>query len=61
MKYDSLRKTERNREIRAFARSHTRWSQAEIAARFGVSRPTISRILAIKRMRDDTPWRGGRV
>jgi len=45
MKYDSLRKTKRDNQIRRFAIKHPDWSQQEIANKFGVSRPTISRIL----------------
>lgn len=44
-KYDSLRKTERNNEIRMFARKHSNWSHQEIANKFEVSRPTITRVL----------------
>ena len=48
-KYDSMRKKERNDEIRAYAKKHPDHSQQEIADHFadkyGISRPTISLIL----------------
>ncbi len=44
-RYDSLRKTDRDNGIRRFARKHKTWSHQEIADRFGMSRPNISRIL----------------
>jgi len=48
-KYDGLRKTKRDNNIRAFARKHPDWSHQEIADKFGTSRPNISRILAPKK------------
>jgi len=44
-KYDSLRKTERDKEIRQYAKKHPTFSQQEIADKFGISRSNISRIL----------------
>ncbi len=45
MKWDGLRKTERDKEIRLFMRQHPGWSQQEVADKFGLSRSNISRIL----------------
>lgn len=44
-KYDSLRKTTRDNEIRRYAKKHPNYSQQEIADKFGISRSNISRIL----------------
>ncbi len=45
-RYDSLRKTGRDEEIRRFAKiEHPDWSQQEIADHFNLSRSNISRIL----------------
>lgn len=44
-RYDSLRKTARDEEIRRFAKEHDDWSHQEIADHFGISRSNVSRIL----------------
>lgn len=44
-RYDSLRKTKRDNEIREFAKLHPDWSQQEIANEFHLSRSNIARIL----------------
>lgn len=44
-KYDSLRKTKRDNEIRRYAKQHPTHSHQEIADRFGISRSNITRIL----------------
>lgn len=47
-KYNGLRKTSRDNEIRAFAKKHPDWSHQELANKFRVARSNISRILAGK-------------
>ncbi len=43
-RWDGLRKTERDAEIRLFIRQHRSWSEFEVAQKFGMSRSNISRI-----------------
>ena len=44
-KYDSLRKVKRDNEIRQYAKRHPTHSHQEIAAKFGLSRSNITRIV----------------
>lgn len=47
MKYDSLRKLERNHDIIEFRRQYPELSLAEIAKKFSVSRQRIHQIIKI--------------
>ncbi len=47
-KYDGLRKTKRDNQIRQFAKKHPNWSHQEIANKFGLRRSNTGRILAAK-------------
>jgi len=47
-KYDSLRKTERDNEIRKYAKKNPTFSHQEIADKFGISRSNITRIINTK-------------
>ncbi|MDP2730309.1 MAG: sigma factor-like helix-turn-helix DNA-binding protein [Dehalococcoidales bacterium] len=44
-KYDSLRKTDRNKMLIDFAKSHGNLSQEEIGKQFNISGSRVSRIL----------------
>lgn len=44
-KYDSLRKTKRDNEIRRYVKKHPAYSHQEIANKFGISRSNVTRIL----------------
>lgn len=44
-KYDSLRKTKRDNEIRRYAKKHPTYSHQEIASKFGICRTRVTQIL----------------
>ena len=44
-RYDSLRKTARDEEIKEYCQEHPDYSHKEIAEHFGVSRSNVTRIL----------------
>ncbi len=45
MKYDSMRKIERNKALREYAENHPRFSLQEIGEIFGISKQRVSIIL----------------
>ena len=47
-KYDSLRKTERDYEIRKYAKKNPTFSHQEIAEKFSLSRSNVTRIINTK-------------
>ena len=47
-KYDSLRKTERDNDIRKYAKDNPTFSHQEIGNKFGISRSNATRIINTK-------------